>query len=571
MGEEHTQGRKRTLLHGLSTAWGWLARRRGLSIALITALPLIGRLTLLGLQPIPVPATHDEFSYLLAADTFARGRLTNATPPLWQHFETFHELMRPTYMSVYPPGQGALLVLGEVLTGNPWWAVWFSVGVMCGTLTWMLQAWLPPRWALLGGFFAVWQFGFEHYWMNGYWGGSLAAIGGCLALGAWGHLRKGPRVTQALMLGLGMLIMAASRPFEGLVLSFVVLVAAAIWFRRQCRDERSVRMFIARTVLPALCVVAGGLVLLGVENRAVIGSAFQLPHQAYRHDVAVWPTFVFEHPRTNIAYRHEVLRNFFEVWEPNYEDAKDWGTVKGLIPGIEGRARMVGACYFPLAPYLPVALLSFVAVFFRKTRILGAAVCAAFAANGLANWLVPHYLAPVLGAMMAVHLQFLRFVRTRRWHGRAVGRYVFAGLMAFLAVLFGVRIVQRVQVRGEPWALARAQFQSRLESTPGRHLILVKYAPNHEVKDEWVFNGPDIPREKVIWARSMSPPLDRDLVDYYRGRSVWILDADASLPHLLLLATYPGVAYAALSVPKGRGTIPASRTNSNGKLQSIER
>jgi len=534
VGETHMQGRKRTLLRRLSTAWGRLASRRVLSITLITALPLIGRVGLLGIQPVSVPATHDEFSYLLAADTFASGRLTNPTPPMWQHFETFHELMRPTYMSVYPPGQGALLALGEVLTGKPWWAVWLSVGAMCGTLTWMLQAWLPPRWALLGGFLAAGQFGFAHYWMNEYWGGSLAAIGGCLALGAWGRLRKGPRVTQALVMGLGLSILAASRPFEGLVLSFVLVVAGALWFRRECRDARSVRMFIARTALPAFCVVAGGLVLLGVVNRAVTGSPFELPHQAYRHEVAVWPTFVFEHPRTNVVYRHEVLRRFFEVWEPNYEDAKEWGTVKGLIPGIEGRARMVGACYFPLAPYLPVALLSLVAVFFRKTWILGAAVCAAFAANGLVNWLVPHYLAPVLGAMMAVHLQFLRFVRTRKWRGRAAGRYIFAGLLVFLLVLLGIRIAQRVHVGGKPWALARARLLSQLEATPGRHLILVNYAPNHDLTDEWVFNGPDIPGEKVIWARSMTPLLDQDLIDCYRGRTTWVLEADASPPRLRL-------------------------------------
>jgi len=177
-----------------------LARRRRLSVLLVGVTALALRAAVLLVEPIPEPIVHDEFGYLLAADTFAHGRLTNPTPPMWQHFETFSILMKPTYQCFAQPAQGMMLAVGKVLFGHPFWGVWLSCGLMCAAITWMLQGWLPPEWALLGGLITMMRYGVFGYWADSYWGGAVGAIGGALVLGALPRIRQSQRVREALMM-----------------------------------------------------------------------------------------------------------------------------------------------------------------------------------------------------------------------------------------------------------------------------------------------------------------------------------------------------------------------------------
>ena len=124
---------------------GSLARQRGLSVITVGLTALSLRAALLPILPIPVPGFNDEDAYLLLADTFAHGRLTNPTHPMWVHFETFQVIWQPTHTAKYWPAQGLFMAAGQVLMGHPFWGVWLSVGLMCAAITWMLQAWVGDR------------------------------------------------------------------------------------------------------------------------------------------------------------------------------------------------------------------------------------------------------------------------------------------------------------------------------------------------------------------------------------------------------------------------------------------
>jgi hypothetical protein len=165
--------RRKRWLNAIEWRFGRLAQRRGLSVLVVglSALPL--RAALLPILPIPDPLIQDEFGYLLGADTFAHGRLSNPTPALWPHFESLMILLKPTCSSKYPSAQSLFMAAGQVLMGRPFWGVWLSIGLMCAAICWMLQAWVGEGWALLGGFLAVARTAVFSYWADSYWGGAV--------------------------------------------------------------------------------------------------------------------------------------------------------------------------------------------------------------------------------------------------------------------------------------------------------------------------------------------------------------------------------------------------------------
>ena len=522
------------------------ARSRGLAILVVGFLALAARAALLPVEPIPQPRVHDEFSYLLAGDTFAHGRLTNPTHPMWVHFDTFYALQKPTYMSIFYPAQGLVLAAGQVVAGHPFWGVWFSVGVMCATLCWMLQGWLPAGWAFFGGLLAVfrlalfgyWGTSYFSYWDNSYWGGAVAATGGALVLGALPRLRRSPRVGPSILLGLGLAILANSRPYEGFFLGLSVTIVGAVWLLGKKRPP--IVVILKRIVAPLLLVLVPTICAMGYYFWRVTGNPIRIPYLVNVQTYDPVPYFPWQSMRPIPEYHHQVIKDFYLGWTlDGYNTAREH-PFKSI-----GNATLRLATFF-LGPLLlmPVAALllahprKFLSGLTKpgKARLLLVLCIVPLLGTAMPVFFNPHYAAPLTGAFYALIVMAIRHLWLWQWHSRPIGRQLVRAvpvLAVAILVLHTSGLGRYLGIPAPSRDFGRAEILTHLQGGREGQLVVVQYAPTHDGLNEWVFNEADIDDAKVVWARDMGASANEELIRYFKDRRVWLLEADDSPPKLL--------------------------------------
>jgi hypothetical protein len=453
--------------------------------------------------PLPAPQFHDEFSYLLAGDTFAHGRLTNRPHPLWESFETFQVIQQPSYMSKYQPGQGLMLALGQVLTGEPIVGVWISTALAGAAVWWALAGIVPRRWATIGALIAA-THPLMLKWNWSYWGGAVAVIGAALAVGGLARIRT-LRISTGVAIGVGLFILFITRPFEGAVL----LILTGLLIRAPSpRSSPGGRGGKTRPLLAMTVMFGVGLAWSGYYNWRVAGSALRLPYVVYESTYAVNPPFLWMRgTHEDRSFRHDAMRRYYLGWElPQYRERRHQPIAKKLWD-------FAREYFYSVVIVVPV-LLALRDPLGRRALV----VAVVFTLVTFGNlWFFPHYAAPAVPVYLLIVVLGLRQLRALRG-----GRWLVRGILALHVVACAVVIVRMDRTR-DGWNYRRADFIEQVREQKRKVLVIVRPSPDSYTHNELVYNDADIDASAVVWSRDMGREPNERLIAYFRGREVWLL------------------------------------------------
>jgi hypothetical protein len=491
-----------------------LAQRPALSMALLALLPIAFRLALLPQYPIPTPNVSDDFSYLLIADTLRHFRLANPVHPLHQFFESFFVLQEPAYASIFPLGQGLILTIG-------WAGVALSIGALCALCYWMLRAWTTPEWALAGGLLAVIEFGPLSQWMNSFWGGAVAACGGCLVFGALPRLGRGGRTRYAVLLGLGIGLHWLCRPYETIFLILSVLLFLLPSWRSLLKP--AAWMMIA---------VAPAIALSLLQNKAITGNWTMLPYQLSQYQYGVPTTFTFQPiPMPHRPLTHEQQLDYEQQSQVHAIAGNYWRRWASRIPFYR----------FFFFPPLLLAVLPFLSRVreYRFAWVAGTILIFSLGTN-FYPYFYTHYIAAL--TCLFVLISVVGLERLSRWN-REAARILLFLCAAHFVFWYGLHFSRDNQLyaamtrfesvdainHGDPEG--RIAIGRQLEAAPGPQLVFVRYWAQHQFQ-EWVHNAADIDGARIVWARDLGPEENQKLLRYYPNRTAWLLEPDARPPRL---------------------------------------
>jgi hypothetical protein len=254
-----------------------------------------------------------------------------------------------------------------------------------------------------------------------------------------------------------------------------------------------------------------------------------MTYQVNRSQYSAAPYFIWQKIRAEPVYQHPVMRDYYR------DEAREFQrnlTLPGYLQ--RGTQKIMEWWRFYLGPLLTVPLLALPWIIRQRKMRLPVAICAAMiAAFAVQTWTLPHYFSPAAGALYILLTQGLRHMYGRR----GIARDAVLAIPILACAMIVIRVVATAtHTQIEPaWPrgnLERAAILYQLRAMADEQLVIVRYGPDHDLNREWVWNRASIDSAKVIWARDMGDAKNQELLQYFKSRRAWRLDADDPSPKL---------------------------------------
>ncbi len=485
-----------------------------------------------GLHP-PVPFIHNEFAHLLAGDTFASGRSTNPTHPLYPFFEAIHILHFPSYASKLPPGVGAFLAIGKVGIGNAIAGIWLATALAIAAIYWALRGYFREKWALLGTTLVFLDIGIVHHWSQSFRGATIAVLGGAIAFGAIVRIVGQQRVRDVILMAVGLGIMANTRPLEGLFFALPLGVVLAVWFFRTASKKelqhRAIKVALPMTF--ALAIVFGSM---GVYNQAVTGNPFQFPYSLYEREYAAIPSFLWQQERSQPNLTHAHIQGYSDWQVQRFREIQQQGAIQFIYT--RTREILQAAMQSWFGWFLLLVPLTF-PFWYRRPWMQLAAVCTVLMLSSH-YWVLPvrsDQFAPGTIAVILLMTAALEGIAKQRSRLLAGGLTLL--LIGYLSFNIATRFANPNPFNGGVQNSARHSTIAALKNQPGRDLVFVQFSDRMSIHAAWVYNGANIDASEVIFANDMGAEKNQTLIDYYGDRQVWLLFVDEA--NRLRIDSYP--------------------------------
>jgi hypothetical protein len=144
-------------------------------------------------------------------------------------------------------------------------------------------------------------------------------------------------------------------------------------------------------------------------------------------------------------------------------------------------------------------------------------------------WSAAHYAAPITCVIYLIAVQAIRHLRQVRICSWPIGLAFSRAIVISLILSVGLWVARKKcdplfwACEGDP---SRAAVIDKLNRTPGKHLVVVRYSEDHNIHDDWVFEGAEIDNAKLLWARELDPEQNAKLFAYFKDRKIWLVTPD---------------------------------------------